>query len=376
MFGRKWSEKRRTGTHQHGIGNGPLVMLVMICAAVFMNAGCAKKEKTVEKERAVNVRVMKAETRSLRPFVESIGTLKAYDEVAVSSEVDGILKAIQVDEGSAVTRGQLIAEIKDTDYRLAGEQAAAALKQAQAGLANTKLEYQRKEALYTEELVTKQQFDDIAARLAVAEGDVDRAKAAYDLAHERMAKTKIFAPMAGSVLAKKATSGDYIRNGALLVSIVRTDLLKLAFTVSEKDVGALRVGQDVAFFVDAFPEREFRGQLKTIYPGLDERTRSLQVEAVVNNADHRLKPGFFARVTLYTGPPRDTVVVPVTALLYDNSTTKLFVVEGNQAKEKKVRTGRKYGEFMEIVEGLKENETVVTVGQNNLMEGVQVHVAR
>jgi membrane fusion protein (multidrug efflux system) len=138
----------------------------------------------------------------------------------------------------------------------------------------------------------------------------------------------------------------------------------------------LREGQDVSFVVDAFPGREFRGQVKTIYPSLEEKTRSLQVEAVVTNADRRLKPGFFARVTLYIGPAKDTVVAPVTSLLYDNSTTKLFVVEGDRGKERKVRIGRKYGEFMEITEGLKAKEIVVTVGQNNLMEGVLVNVAR
>jgi membrane fusion protein (multidrug efflux system) len=376
MFGRTSSLTGNIRGGRQRIGTGSVVMILLLCAGVMLNTGCKKQEQKVEKEKAVNVRVWTAETRSLRPFVESIGTLKAYDEVAVSSELDGILKAIHVDEGSLVSRGQLIAEIKETDYRLAGEQATAVLKQVQASLDNAKLEYQRKETLYKEELVTKQQFDDIAARLAVAQGDVERAKAGVDLAREKLAKTKIFAPMAGSILTKKATDGDYIRNGTLLVSIVRTDLLKLAFTISEKDVGALRTGQNVAFFVDTFPGREFKGQLKTIYPGLDERTRSLQVEAVVANSDRSLKPGFFARVTLYTGTPKETVVVPITALLYDNSTTKLFVVEGDRAKERKVRIGRKYGEFMEIVEGLKEKETVVTVGQNNLMEGVSVNVAR
>ena len=90
----------------------------------------------------------------------------------------------------------------------------------------------------------------------------------------------------------------------------------------------------------------------------------------------RLKPGFFARVTLFTGPAKERVVVPITALLYDATTTKLFVVEGEKAREKRVQPGRKYGEFMEILDGLKEKEIVVTVGQNNLMEGVPVHVAR
>ena len=376
MFGRASSltGKRRSGRQK--VRAGSSIMMVLLCLAVFADVGCKKQEQKVQKELAVNVRVWTAENRPLRPFVESIGTLNPYEMVNVSSELDGILKTIHVDEGSLVNAGQVIAEIKETDYRLAIEQATAIVKQAEAALANAKQEHQRKEALYREELVTKQQFDDIVARLAVTQGDVERAAAGLDLAKEKLTKTRIHAPMAGSIKEKKVTAGDYIRNGTLLVSIIRTDLLKLTFSVSEKDVGSLRAGLDVTFVVDAFPGREFRGQVKTIYPSLEEKTRSLQVEAVVANTDRSLKPGLFARVTLYTGPARDTVVVPITSLLYDNSTTKLFVKEGDRAKERKVRIGRKYGEFMEIVEGVKAKEIVVTVGQNNLMEGVLVNVAR
>jgi membrane fusion protein, multidrug efflux system len=376
MFGRMASLTGRNRSGQSRLKAGTAVMIILLCVGLSLIAGCKKPEQKVEKERAVNVVVGTAESRPLRPFVEAIGSLNPYEVVTVSSELDGILQSIGVDEGSSVTRNQLIAVIKDTDYRLAVEQAGAVQRQAQASLANAMQEYQRKEALYREELVTKQQFDDIAARLALTQGDVARAGAGLEMATEKLAKVKIFAPMAGRVKEKRVTAGDYIRNGTFLVSIIRTDLLKLSFTISEKDVGALRVGQDVTFAVDAFPGREFHGQLKTIYPSLEERTRSLQVEAVVANPDQALKPGLFARVTLFTGPAKNTVVVPITALLYDNSTTKLFVVEGDRAKERKVRLGRKYGEFMEIVEGLKEKEIVVTVGQNNLMEGVLVHVAR
>jgi len=376
MFGRTSSLTGEVKLDRQRIRAGSVVMAILLCVGVSLNIGCKKQEQKAATEKAVNVRVWTAETRSLRPFVESIGTLKPHDEVTVSSEVDGILKSIRVDEGSPVSKGQLVAEIKDTDYQLAMEQVTSILKQAEAALANSKLEHQRKEALYREELVTKQQFDDIVARLAVTQGDVERAKAGLDLAKEKLTKTKIYAPMAGSVKEKRVTAGDYIRNGTFLVSIIRTDLLKLIFSVTEKDVGNIRMDQDVLFTVDAFPGREFRGRVRTIYPGLEEKTRSLQVEAVVANADGRLKPGLFCRVTLYTGPARDTVVVPINALLYDNSTTKLFVVEVDRAKERKVKIGRKYGEFMEIVEGAKDKETIVIVGQNNLMEGVLVHVAR
>jgi RND family efflux transporter MFP subunit len=362
--GRRWSRV------------GLAIMAFLVCAAASVTVGCNKKEQRAQKPQSVNVRVWPAESRSLRPFVESIGTLNPYEQVTVSSELDGILNKIHVDEGAVVTRGQLIAEIKETDYRLAETQAEALLRQSEASLANAQQEYQRKEALYREQLVTKQQFDDISARLALAQADLARVKAGLEMARERLSKTKIFAPMAGAVKEKRVTAGDYIRNGSFIVSIVRTNLLKLSFSVNDNDVGSLRTDQEVVFKVDAFPGREFRGRLKTIYPSLDEKTRSLQVEAVVANTDQSLKPGLFARVTLFTGPSRKTVVAPITALLYDNINVKLFVVDGDKARERSVKLGRKFGEFMEITEGLKEKETVVTVGQNSLMEGVQVNVAR
>ena len=94
------------------------------------------------------------------------------------------------------------------------------------------------------------------------------------------------------------------------------------------------------------------------------------------NPQMLLKPGLFARVTLYTGGTVDKVIVPITALLYENNKVKVFVVEGDQAKERFVQVGGKYGEYMELVEGLKGGEQLVVVGQNNLAEGVKVNVAR
>jgi membrane fusion protein (multidrug efflux system) len=353
-----------------------LTVWIVLAATIPVFSGCQKTPEKAQKQTAVNVRVSPAEKRMLRPFIESIGSLVPYDQVTISAELDGILDKVAVDEGSTVKAGQLIAEIRPTDYRLALEQAAALLYQSETSLANAGLEYQRKEALYREELLTRQQFDDIAARVKLAEAEVLKAKAGYNLAKERLAKTKIFSPLAGTVKEKRVTVGDYVRNGAFLASVVKTDLLKLIFSVSEKDIGFLRRDQDVVFFIDAFPEREFRGRLRTIHPSLDERTRSLPVEALVANPDGHLKPGLFARVSLYTGPATERVVVPIISLLYDNSTTKLFVVEGTKAREKQVKTGGKYGEYMEIIEGLHDKEVVVTVGQNNLMEGIPVHVAR
>jgi membrane fusion protein (multidrug efflux system) len=352
-----------------------LMAIVLMALTVFVLASCQKENKA-EPERLVNVRIWPAETRRVRPYLETTGTLKAFEEVIVSSEVDGILKAIPVDEGTPVGTGTLLAEINETDYRLDRQRSEAALKQAQASLANAKAEYKRKETLYQEELITKQQFDDISTKVTLAEAEIDRAKATLAISREKHVRTKIYSPLVGAVKEKKVSVGDYVRNGTPLFQLIKINPLKLNFTISEKDVAALKIGQEVVFGVDAFVEKSFKGKINLLYPNVEERTRTLQAEAVVPNADRMLKPGYFARVQIYTQPARDAVVVPITALLYDGPTIRVFVVNGNKAQERMIKTGNKYGEVVEILEGLQEKEQVVVVGQNNLSDGVKVNVAR
>jgi membrane fusion protein (multidrug efflux system) len=353
-----------------------LLLLVLMIALISTPLVSCKKEKKVEKENLVNVRVLPAEKKQIRPYIETTGTLNADEEVTVSSEVDGIVRKIRVDEGSSVDRGTLLVEINEIDYMLEWKRSDAALRQAQANLANMKAEYQRKEPLYKEELITKQQFDDIFTRVKLAEADLDRAKATLETSKEKLARTKIYSPLLGAVKGKKVSMGDYVRNGTPLLQLIKTNPLKLDFTISEKDAASIEIGQEVAFRVDSYPTKQFKGKVSLLYPNVEEKTRTMQAEALVPNSDHLLKPGFFTRVTIYTGALQEAVVAPLTALIYDNSTISVFVVEGNIAHARIVKTGGKYGENVEIVEGLKEKEQVVVVGQNNLSEGVKVNVAR
>jgi membrane fusion protein (multidrug efflux system) len=132
--------------------------------------------------------------------------------------------------------------------------------------------------------------------------------------------------------------------------------------------------QEVILKVDGFPGSEFKGKVNIVFPNVEEKTRTLLVEALVPNNNGILKPGLFAKVTLYTAGERNTIVVPVTALLYEAEKVKVFTVEGERAKEREVKLGSKYGETMEIIEGVKEGEKVVAFGQQNLSEGAKVNI--
>lgn len=362
------------------------ILIILILPLLFLN-NCTKKENKAVEEKVINVKVSKAEKKSLRPYIETIGTLNPYEEVIVSAEIDGIIKEIKVEEGSIVYKGMLLANISDTDYDLDVKRAEAALKQAEATFANTKLEFQRKTTLYKEQLVTQQQLDDVTTRLSLSEAEVEKAKATLSLAKQKLLKTKIYSPIDGFVKEKKASMGNYVRNGSNLFVVIKNNPLKLNFTISEKDIDKVKRGQDVIFKVDAFGEREFKGKVNTIYPSLEEKTRSLQIEALTNNNDGLLKPGLFAKVTLFTGEAREMVLIPAISLIYEGEKVTAFVVQDGVAKARNLKIGQQYKiknktnsaeaksmEFVEVIEGISEGEIVVTVGQQNLSENTKVKV--
>ncbi len=363
-------------------------LLVMFCYLLIFT-GCEKKEVKTVTEKIINVQVQPVKRKSLKLFINTIGTLNPNEEVTISSEVDGVLKDVMVDNGSSISKGMLLAVIDDTDYSLEVERGKASLEQAEANLSNIKLEHQRKKDLHKKDLLTKQQYDDVSTRLAIAKAEVDRGKSSLSISEQRLSKTKIYSSLSGVVKEKKVSAGNYVRNGTPLFTIIQINPVKLDFTINEKDLSKIKKGQDILLKVYAFPDVGFNGRVNIIYPNIDERTRTVKVEALVSNNEGLLKPGFFAKVMLYTGTAKDVILVPVTSLIYEEEKIKVFVVERDKAREKFIGLGQKFkfqseggnyesamSEFAEAISGVEEGEQVVVVGQQNLFEGAKVNVTR
>ncbi len=366
-----------------------LAVILVIVMSLTALTSCKKKEVKPPAEKTVNVKIQPAVIKKLRHSIDAIGTLNPYEEVVLSAEINGILRDVSVDEGTIVSRGIVLAAIDDTDYALEVKKTEAGLKQAEANLSNTRLEYQRKEALYKEALITKQQIDDVSSRLAVMEAEVDRVKTSLLLAKQTLSKTKIYSPISGVIKRKNIEKGNYVKSGDALLTVIKTNPLKLNFSVPERNAGRVKKGQNLSIRLDSMPENEFKGRVNIIYPSIDEKTRSLEVEANIPNQHGMLKPGSFVHIMLYTDTEKETILIPDTALLYEADRAKVFVVEADKARERIVKIGQKYNlspagnnqetearEYAEILEGVKEGEMVVTVGQHTLFEGAKVNVAR
>jgi len=352
------------------------LIVVIFGFSALAGLGCAKKKEEAKAEKIINIKVIATVKQAVRPYIEATGNLQPWDEAIISPEVDGILKEIPVEEGFPVTRGMVLARINDIDYRLAVQTAEAALGQAKASFNNAKLMFDRMDALYKMEGVSKQEYDNAFMRLDMATQDLERSRSALTLAKERLGRVVIRSPLNGWVKLKGVTTGMFAKTGSPIMSLVQIDPLFCTFSVTEKDIGALKMNQDVAFTVDAFPGREFSGKVNIIYPNVDEHSRMLKVEALIPNKSQELKPGLFARVKVYTGETKEAVLIPITSILYEGTKARVYLNENNKARERSLKLGRKYGEMIEILEGLQAGEQLVVVGQNTLTDGVNVRLVK
>jgi RND family efflux transporter MFP subunit len=342
--------------------------------------------------------------------VEVVGSLKADQEVVVSSEEKGTIEELPVDLGSVVRRGQVLARLSPREAQLRVDQAQAALDQARArvGLRNgnsrleaeqnsevrrakaaldeARLRYQRAQTLIKNGDISQERFDEAEIQHRSAEAQyqaaqdsfhnqtalVDQRAAELQLARKQLQDTVIVAPIDGAVSARHVTRGEYIRAEAPIVTLVRSNPLRLQAVVPEVAVASVRPNQTVTLSVDAYPGKTFSGVISRISPSLDEKARTLTLEATVPNANGELKPGLFASVQLLIAKESPALMVPSSSLLAFAGLTKLYVVESDHAVERVVKTGLREGGYVEILEGAKAGERVAVENLGKLSNGVPV----
>jgi len=357
------------------------------------------------------VRVTPATERTVARTVSATGTLAADDQVVLGTKVAGRLAEITVDLGTRVKRGQVIGRLDQSDFKLRVEQAEASLQQARVrlGLAATgsderidpeqtaivrqaramlddaRLTRDRSVKLAQQDLIARAQLDSAEASLQVAEGRYQDAqeevrnrqaiiaqrRSELDLARQQLSDTLILSPIDGAVSLKQASVGEYLAAGAPIATLVRTHPLRLRVPVPERDAG-VRVGHAVTLTVEG-DSTVYRGRVVRLAPIVQEQNRTLLVEAEVPNERGFLRPGSFARVEIMTEVSQPVVTVPASAVIVFAGVEKVLVVRQGKTAEVRVTTGRRLGEDVEIVEGLKGSDPVVA-RPGNLVGGQPVTV--
>jgi len=388
---------------------------------VVTAAGCTGETKaSQEKPAAVSpaaprqVRVIEAVEQRVARTVVATGTLAAEDQVVVGTKVPGRLADIVVDMGTPVRRGQVVARLDASDYRLRVEQAEAALQQARARLGlsasgtdervdpeqtsivrqaravleEAKLTRDRSAKLMEQDLIARAQLDTADANLKVAEGRYHDAleevrnrqalllqrRSELELARQQLADTAMASPIDGAVAIKQASVGEYLAAGAPVATVVRLHPLRLRVNVPEREAVDVRTGQAVRLTVEG-DTNVYQGRVVRLSPIVQEQSRTLSVEAEIPNERAVLKPGAFARADIVTQASEPVIRVPATALVTFAGIEKLLLVRGGKIVEVRVQTGRRTNDSVEIVGGLKPGEQVV-LQPGNLGPGQAVVVTR
>lgn len=397
------------------------LIAAFIISALLFSISCSKQisGKQVDASTAaksVSVRAITVEQKQVRRNVESVGSLFPYEEVTVSSEVEGKVEQVLADVGDRIAKGQPLVKVSPAELQLTFEQqratlqqararlglaengddlkdvrAAAEVKKAAADLADAEQKYKRAKTLYEQGLVPRQSFDEAESRYNAARAAYDlsvqgienlkaqlaQSRASTALAQKKVNDSIIRAPFAGQIKERTVTQGQYLKVQTPVMIIVNIDPLRVRLKVPEKMAAWVRTGQEVTVSVEAFADRTFKGKITRINPSVDQQTRSFEVEALIENNGGDLKPGFFVKASIPSSNVVGTLFVPQEALLYVYGVYKVFVIEGNTLKEKEVKIGERSGEEVEIIEGIHEGERIaVPVKGSELKDGATVEIAQ
>jgi RND family efflux transporter MFP subunit len=390
----------------------PIIAIFSLFPAACSAPSAPVAASTAGVSAARQVAAVAAAEQRLDRVVTVTGTLAAEDQVALAFKVAGRVDVLSVDLGSPVAAGAVVARLLPADFEFRLHQAEAALQQARVRLGlsatgeddtvdvnNTGLLRQRRAVLqqarlnrdrmktfFDRGLSSRGDLDAAEAALEVAEGQhqdgieeirnrqavLAQRRSELDLARQQLEDTILRSPIGGAVRERHVTVGTYLNAGMPVVTIVRTDPLRLQLSVPERSSIQLRVGQPVRVRVEG-DSRVHNGRLARIGAAIDEANRTLPVEAVVMNNSGAIRPGQFATADIVVAEGEKALLVPEDAVVSFAGVQRVLIVDDGKAREQRIRTGRREGDRIEIVEGLRAGEVVIR-SPGDLTDGAPVRV--
>ena len=368
---------------------------------------------TPDNDSSRRVNVIAAIEKPVEQLVTVTGTLAAEQEIVLGLQVAGRISELRLDLGSSVQKGDVIARLDTTDFTLRVRQSEAALQQARVRLGlpptGTSEDVDLEKTAFVRE--ARAQMESAKARLdrtlqlsdrgLIPKADLDAVNGAYrvteaqyadaldegknrqgvlaqrrselEIARQQLNDAVLYAPIAGAVRQRHANVGQYLAAGAPVVTLVQMNPLRLRTEVPERDALNIRMGMTVRVTVEGAAGTH-QGRVVRLSPAIDETSRTLLVETEVSNAANSLRPGAFARAEIVASSTQRALMVPSTAIVTFAGIDRVFTVQDGKASEKRVRTGRRTADGVEILEGISAGDQVVNE-PGNLTDGESVAIA-
>lgn len=392
------------------------------CAAVLLlltATACTRQPAKTEVQAAVQpqplaVKAAAAATRRVDKTISVTGSLNPDETVNISFEVAGRIASIKTDFGRTVHKGDVLAELDRQEYQLQLDRSKAALaqgyarlgipadrenasldntasmRQASAQMDDAKFKFESATKLVKSGDISQERYTELEktyrARQAAFEmtrdemrgqlASFDSLRADIKLAQKRLNDTVARAPFDGAITQKLVSPGQYVKENTTILTLVKTNPMRLLADIPESAAGEIRVGGALTFTTDAMPGKQYHAVVRQLNPALDSKSRSLTVEARLTESDPRLRPGMFVQVQLVTGRNTEVVVIPATALYSVAGLTKAFVIRGGRAVELRVPPGQTYDDgSVEVPSGqIRAGEMVAVSNLAALVNGAEVRL--
>ena len=392
-------------------------------AALAILAGCGKKDLPPKGDAGsgtgagkpaeeISIAVVPALRTAIPRKIEFVGSLAGVEQVTLSSEIEGTVEMVRNDLGDPVRKGQVLVSLVQDEFLQRKEQARAELDQVSARLGippgsevaeiektslvrkalaefdNARKDLERRKDLAGKNLIAMKDVDDAEARFLVAEANARASReeannllatlrgkrASLAIAEKKLRDTRVKSPIDGFIESRMVSTGEYVKVGTPLFRIVDDRTIRLLGEVPEFYAASLTAGLAVELSVDGRPGKTYRGTLKRISPASNAANRAIQVEGNFPNANRELKSGFFGKAAILLRVDPDGVSVPKQAVVTFAGVEKVFVIDNNAARERRVKLGQDLGDRIEIVEGIAAGDRVAVSRTGKLVEGSRVRI--
>jgi multidrug efflux system membrane fusion protein len=326
---------------------------------------------------AFPVEVEQIQIRDVEYAVRAVGSVDAFEKVQVTARVAGVVEQVRFVEGQDVKKGEPLAEIEPSRYRLAVRAAQAERSKALAAKAEAEAALQRREAVNERNpgLIRGEELETFRTRARSAVAELDSVQVALEQAELNLKDARVPAPIDGTLQTRTVTTGQFVQVGAVLATLVKRDPLLLRFKVPEQEAQALKVGGPARFLLRDGAE-PYTARITHVAEAADEQSRMVQITAEVDDPRKaRIRPGSFAEVTAPIGTSGGSPAVPETAIRPSDQGFLAFVVEDGVAKQRIVSLGLRTPDGrVEIRSGIRQGESIVVQGAEALRDNAQVKV--
>ena len=340
--------------------------LVGIKILQFKTMGDASAQMVMPPQSVNSVEVVKSEWF---PTISSVGSVEAVQSTVITTEAAGIVRDIRFTSGSMVNAGDVLLQ-----QDVVVEQAQ--LRAAEATAELTRISFTRAKDLVAKKTVSQAELDSANARLKEAEAQVEYLKAI-------IARKTLRAPFAGYIGISNLSAGQFLDQGAPVISLYALDPVYVEFSLPQQQLGKITNGMKVEVSLDAYPGNVFEGAISAINPDIDPATRNVRVQATLTNTEMRLRPGMYVSVNVVQPHAETLLFIPSTAVVHSSHGDSVFVIAEDEAaatggnkplviQPKPVRLGVRKGDYVAVIEGVSEGDQIVSTGVFKLMPGMQI----